>query len=181
MSQITNIKKSAILSHDIFYFVRDQYGDLSLFADVSPTKHDVKKGDIDPIFNEIAKEDCIRWYIDDSTFIAILDRTLFPEITYEDSPKEISQDELISMLYPTGDSITLATADASGETVASKIRNLLTPAASIIKLFEEFKSGALTAEQMQHILNVVDTDVANKSIGKILSMTDNITSPYIED
>jgi hypothetical protein len=84
-------------------------------------------------------------------------------------------------LYPTGDSITLATADASGETVASKIRNLLTPAASIIKLFEEFKSGALTAEQMQHILNVVDTDVANKSIGKILSMTDNITSPYIED
>lgn len=67
------------------------------------------------------------------------------------------------------------------DTVASKIRNLLGPAANAIELITELKNHKISVEVFLDVIELFDENVAKQSLKDILELTDKIQTPIEDD
>ena len=67
------------------------------------------------------------------------------------------------------------------DTVASKIRNLLGPAANAIKLITALKNHEMSVGVFLDVIELFDENIANQSLKDILELTDKIKTPIEND
>lgn len=67
------------------------------------------------------------------------------------------------------------------DTVASKIRNLLGPAANAIKLITALKNHEMSVGVFLDVIELFDENIANQSLKDILELTDKIKTPVEND
>lgn len=67
------------------------------------------------------------------------------------------------------------------DTVASKIRNLLGPAANAISLITALKNHEISVGVFLDVIELFDENIANQSLKDILELTDKIKTPVEND
>ena len=67
------------------------------------------------------------------------------------------------------------------DTVASKIRNLLGPAANAIELITALKNHEMSVGVFLDVIELFDENIANQSLKDILELTDKIKTPIEND
>ena len=67
------------------------------------------------------------------------------------------------------------------DTVASKIRNLLGPAANAILLITALKNHEISVGVFLDVIELFDENIANQSLKDILELTDKIKTPVEND
>lgn len=67
------------------------------------------------------------------------------------------------------------------DTVASKIRNLLGPAANAILLIAALKNHKISVGVFLDVIELFDENIANQSLKDILELTDKIKTPVEND
>ena len=67
------------------------------------------------------------------------------------------------------------------DTVASKIRNLLGPAANAIHLITALKNHEISVGVFLDVIELFDENIANQSLKDILELTDKIQTPIEDD